>query len=79
MASGVTMLGSQRQVTFILAVLVIDHNDHAAGANLVERAWDVGEWRLEAALTLWHIFRLYSRLCQPHSAKLCAQEPVYAG
>src|SRR6202171_6238691 len=34
------------EVAFVLAVFVIDHDDHAAGADLLNRGRDVGEGRL---------------------------------
>src|SRR5665213_1944868 len=34
-------LRRQRQVAFILAVFIIDHHDHASGANFIERRWHV--------------------------------------
>ena len=33
-------LGGDDQIAFVLAVLVIHHHDHAAGANLVENVFD---------------------------------------
>jgi hypothetical protein len=39
-------LGGQGEVALVLAVLVVDHDHHAAGADLVECAGDVGEGRL---------------------------------
>src|SRR4030081_246082 len=36
------------EVAFVLAVFVVDHDDHASGADLLNRGGDVGEWRLGA-------------------------------
>ena len=46
---GSNKLGGQRKVALVLAILVVDHNNHAAGANLIQRARHVGKGRLEAA------------------------------
>ena len=40
---GRDVLGGQREVALVLAVLVVDHDDHAAGADLLDRAGHVGE------------------------------------
>ena len=46
---GGDVLGGQSEVALVFAVLVVDHDDHAAGANLVQGAGDVGEGGLEGA------------------------------
>jgi len=45
---GGDFLGGQGKVALVLAVLVVDHNDHAAGADFLDGFWDIGEWRLGA-------------------------------
>ena len=40
---GRNLLGRQRDVAFVLAVFVVDHDNHAAGANFLDRGGDVGE------------------------------------
>ncbi len=41
------VLGGQGQVALVLAVLVVDHNHHAPGADFGQRAGNVGKGRLE--------------------------------
>ena len=41
---GRDLLGGHRQVAFVLAVLVVDDHDHAAGADLLQRGLDIAEW-----------------------------------
>ena len=41
---GRDLLGGHGEVAFVLAVLVVDDDDHAAGANLLQRGFDVAEW-----------------------------------
>src|SRR6202034_3697382 len=43
---GRDLLGGQGEVAFVFAVFVVDHNDHAAGADFLNRIGNVGEWRL---------------------------------
>ena len=57
---GSDVLGGQGQVALVLAVLVVDHDDHAARANFVERAGDVGKGRLEGVGGLGHGALLFS-------------------
>ena len=40
---GSDVLGGEGEVAFVLAIFVVDDDDHAAGANFVEGAGDVGE------------------------------------
>src|SRR5579864_2457155 len=51
---GRDFLGGQHQVAFVLAVFVIDNNDHSPGANFFDRGRNVGKWRVRA-----HQKRLY--------------------
>ena len=37
-------LGGHGEVAFIFAVFVVDHDQHAAGADLFDRLGDGGEW-----------------------------------
>ena len=46
---GRDVLGSKGQVAFVFAVFIVDHDDHAAGADVGNGAGDVGEGRLEGA------------------------------
>ena len=48
------VLGGQGEVALVFAVLVVDHDDHAAGANLGHGAGNVGEGRLGGAGGLGH-------------------------
>ena len=41
-------LGGKREVAFVLAVFVVDHHDHASGADFFDGIRDIGEWRLGA-------------------------------
>ena len=66
---GRDVLGGQGQVAFVLAVLVIDHDHHAAGADLGEGAGDVGEGRLEGASAFRHREQFHSRRLGASSAK----------
>ncbi len=45
---GRDLFGGERQVAFVLAILVVDNNDHAAGADFLNRIRNVGEWGLGA-------------------------------
>ena len=53
-------LGGDRQVAFVLAVLIVDDDDHPAGADGVERVFDAGERdrRLARALGDLHVLSL---------------------
>src|SRR5260370_12752821 len=33
----------EREIAFVFAVLVVNNNDHASGADLFDRGWDIGE------------------------------------
>jgi len=57
---GGDVLGGQGEVALVLAVLVVDYDDHAARANFVECAGDVGEGRLGSAGGLGHDAALFS-------------------
>ena len=46
---GRDVLGGQGEVALVLAVFVVDDDDHAAGADIGERAGNVGEGGLEGA------------------------------
>jgi hypothetical protein len=48
-------LGSQGQVTLVLAIFVVDHNYHASGANLGQCAGNVSERGLDSAWGLGHV------------------------
>ena len=61
MASGVTKLGGEGEVALVLAVFVVDDDDHASGADLGEGAGDVGEGRLEVRVAFRHRRQLHSR------------------
>ena len=39
---GRDLVGGHREIAFVLAVLVVDQDDHLAGADLVERVVDAG-------------------------------------
>jgi hypothetical protein len=39
------MLGSQSQVAFVLTILIVNHDNHAAGSNFGNGAGDIGKWR----------------------------------
>ena len=43
MASGVTFSAAKREIAFILAILVVNHDDHSPGADLFDRGGDVGK------------------------------------
>ena len=57
---GRDVLGGQGEVALVLAVLVVDHDDHAARADFGHGAGNVGEGRLEGAGGLGHVL-LYFR------------------
>jgi hypothetical protein len=57
---GSNMLGCERQVALVLAVLVVDHNHHAPRADFVERAGNVNKGRLGSAGRLGHSAPLFS-------------------
>ena len=57
---GGDVLGGQGKVALVLAVLVIDHDHHAAGPDFGEGAGDVGEGRLGSAGRLGHDASLFS-------------------
>ena len=42
-------LGGQSQVALVFAVFVVDHDHHAASANLGQRAGDIGKRGFEGA------------------------------
>ena len=48
------MLGGQRQIALVLAILVIDHHHHSPRTNLRYRAGNVGKGCLETALRICH-------------------------
>jgi hypothetical protein len=52
---GGDVLGGQGEIALVLAVLVVDHNDHAAGEDFGYGAGDVGEGRLGSAGGLGHV------------------------
>ena len=66
---GSDMLGGQGQIALVLTILVVDHNDHAAGANFGEGAGDVGEGRVEGAGGLGMV-QIYFRLWRAETAKM---------
>ena len=41
---GRDLFGGEGEVAFVLAVFVVDHHDHAAGADFLNRVRNVGEW-----------------------------------
>jgi hypothetical protein len=45
---GGDLLRCQSQITFVLAILVVDDHDHPAGADFFNCFGDVGEGRLRA-------------------------------
>ncbi len=45
-------LGGQGEVALVFAVLVVDDDDHATGADFGERAGDIGKGRLEMCVSL---------------------------
>jgi hypothetical protein len=45
---GGDFFGGEGEVAFVLAVFVVDHDDHAAGADFLNRVGDVGEGVLRA-------------------------------
>ena len=48
MASGVTNWAAMRQVALVLAILVVDEDDHLAGAHVGDGAGDaLGELRVD--------------------------------
>src|SRR5208337_2365994 len=57
---GGDVLGGQGQVALVLAVLVVDHDDHAAGLDFGQGAGDVCEGRLGSAGGLGHDAALFS-------------------
>ncbi len=61
---GSDVLGGQGEVALVLAVLVVDDDDHAAGADFGEGAGDVGEGRGDDAIGraggLGHVLPLFS-------------------
>ncbi len=65
---GGDVLGGQGEVALVLAVLVVDHDDHAAGLDFVKGAGDVGKGGLGGAGGLGHdaafIFADSGRECQ---------------
>jgi len=40
---GSDFFGGQREIAFVLAILVVDYDNHASGANLFDRGRDVGK------------------------------------
>ena len=56
-------LGGQGEVALVLAVLVVDHDDHAAGTNLVQGAGDAGKGGVEGR-AVYGMAPLYSRLSE---------------
>jgi len=61
MASGVTWSAARGEIALVFAVLVIDHDDHSAGTDLVECAGDVGEGGSEVRGD-WGMMPSYFRL-----------------
>ena len=59
---GGDVLGGEGEVALVLAVLVVDDDDHAAGADLGDGAWDVGEWGLRRCAWLFRHGRQMSIL-----------------
>ena len=57
---GSDVLGGQGEIAFVLAVLVVDHDDHAAGLDIGHGAGDIGEGRLGSAGGLRHVLDLFS-------------------
>ena len=51
-ASGVTSRRRHRQIAFVLAILIVDDDDHVAGANGVDRVFDRRERRSRGARPL---------------------------
>ena len=43
---GRDFFGGEGKVAFVLAVFVVDDDDHAAGADFLNRVGDVGKWVL---------------------------------
>ena len=50
---GRDLLGGHGQIAFVLAVFVVDDNDHAAGADFLQRGFDIAEWRVSGHEGLW--------------------------
>ena len=57
---GSDVLGGQGEIALVLAVLIVDHNDHAAGLDIGQGAGDVGEGRVGSAGGLGHVLELFS-------------------
>src|SRR6202030_1415152 len=43
---GRDLFGGEGEVAFVLAILVVDHHDHAARTDFLDRIGNVGEWVL---------------------------------
>ena len=48
------ILRGQGQIALVLAVLVVHHDDHAPGANLLQCAGNIGEREFNGAYGIWH-------------------------
>ena len=57
---GGDVLGGQGEVALVLAILIVDHDDHAAGLDIGDGAGNVGEGRLGSAGGLRHVLDLFS-------------------
>ena len=57
---GGDVLGGQGEIALVLAVLIVDHDDHAAGLDIGDGAGDVGEGRVGSAGGLGHVLELFS-------------------
>ena len=59
-ASGVTFSRRHRQIALVLAILVVDDDDHLAGADGVDRLLDGGERALAAGHANLRVLRRHS-------------------
>ncbi len=41
---GRDLFGGESEIAFVLAVFVVDHHNHASGADFFDRLGDIGEW-----------------------------------
>ena len=58
---GCNVLGGQREVALVFAVLIVDNDNHASGADFGDGAGNVSEWRLEGARAFRHGRQIHSR------------------
>ena len=55
------MLGGKGEIAFVFTVFIVDHDDHASGADFGDGARDVSKGWLEGACAFRHRRQLYSR------------------